>query len=115
MARAAISTTSIPDTGYNFTDGTGTTLSTGAGNGGEIDYDANTRIYLTNPTGGSSTWTIKIPTPTSYSALSVTIPDMSITIATGKTYVLKPAAVFRQADGKIYIDCSVAGKLLVLN
>ena len=115
MARAAISTTSIPDTGYNFTDGTGTTLSTGAGNGGEIDYDANTRIYLTNPTGGSSTWTIKIPTPTSYSALSVTIPDMSITIAAGKTYVLKPAAVSRQADSKVYIDCSVAGKLLVLN
>lgn len=115
MARAAISTTSIPDTGYNFTDGTGTTLSTGAGNGGEIDYDANTRIYLTNPTGGSSTWTINIPTPTSYSALSVTIPDMLITIAAGKTYVLKPAAVSRQADGKVYIDCSVAGKLLVLN
>ena len=115
MARAAISTTSIPDTGYNFTDGTGTTLSTGAGNGGEIDYDANTRIYLTNPTGGSSTGAIKIPTPTSHSALSVTIPDMSITIAAGKTYVLKPAAVSRQADGKVYIDCSVAGKLLVLN
>ena len=34
-------------------------------------------------------------------------------VANGKTWEFKPAAVWRQADGAIYIDCNVAGKVLV--
>lgn len=114
MARSVIAVTTLPDTGYNLTDSADfTTLGAGAGNGVEVPFDANTRILLKNDTGGASTWTINVPTPSSYTAVGVTIPNMSISIANGKTWVLEPQAVFRQPSGMIYIDCSVAGKVLL--
>ena len=36
-----------------------------------------------------------------------------IAVANGKTWEFKPPAVWRQTDGNIYIDCNVAGKVLV--
>jgi hypothetical protein len=38
---------------------------------------------------------------------------MTVAVANGKTYEFKPAAVWRQSDGNIYIDCNVAGKALI--
>jgi hypothetical protein len=113
MARTAITATAIPATGLNLTDATYATLGTGAGNGVSIVYDGNTRIVLKNDTGGAATFTIKVPTPASYTDIGVTFPDMSVSVANGKTYEFKPAAVWRQSDGSIYIDCNVAGKALV--
>ena len=113
MARAAIAATPIPATGLNITDATYATMGTGAGNGVSVSYDGNTRIVLKNDTGGAATFTVKIATPTSYSDIGVTFPDMSIAVANGKTWEFKPPAVWRQADGNVYIDCNVAGKVLV--
>ena len=39
---------------------------------------------------------------------------LTVTVAAGKTWELKPHAAMLQADGKIYIDCDVAGSILVL-
>ena len=113
MARTAITATPIPATGLNITDATYATMGTGAGNGVSVSYDGNTRIVLKNDTGGAATFTVKIATPTSYSDMGVTSPDMSIPVANGKTWEFKPPAVWRQADGNVYIDCNVAGKVLV--
>ena len=113
MARTAITATPIPATGLNITDATYATMGTGAGNGVSVSYDGNTRIVLKNDTGGAATFTVKIATPTSYSDIGVTFPDMSIAVANGKTWEFKPPAVWRQADGNVYIDCNVAGKVLV--
>jgi len=36
------------------------------------------------------------------------------TVATAKTHLYPMRAVFKQSDNKVYIDCDVAGKLIVL-
>lgn len=113
MARATITATAIPATGLNLTDATFATLGTGASNGVSFVYDGNTRVVLRNDSGSAATFTIKVPTPTSYSDIGVTFPDMTVAVANGKTYEFKPAAVWRQSDGNIYIDCNVAGKALI--
>jgi len=45
----------------------------------------------------------------------VTVPDMTVSVANGKMYEFKAVSlnVGRQSDGSIYIDCNVAGKVLV--
>ena len=113
MARATITATAIPATGLNVTDATFATSGTGTGNGVSFVYDGNTRVILKNDSGSAATFTVKVPTPTSYTDIGVTFPDMSIAVANGKTWEFKPAAVWRQSDGNIYIDCNVAGKVLV--
>lgn len=113
MARATITATAIPATGLNLTDATFATLGTGASNGVSFVYDGNTRVVLKNDSGSAATFTIKVPTPTSYSDIGVTFPDMTVAVANGKMYEFKPAAVWRQSDGNIYIDCNVAGKALI--
>lgn len=115
MARTTIAVTSRPVTGYNLTDSTDfTTMTAGAGNGVSFPFDGNNQIVLKNDSGGASTFTIKVPTPASYTALGLTIPDVNVSIANGKSWVFEPNSVWRQSDGNIYIDCSVAGKVLVL-
>jgi len=113
MARTTITATAIPATGLNITDATYATLGTGVGNGVSFAFDGNTRVVLKNDTGGAATFTVKIATPTSYSDIGVTFPDMTIAVANGKTWEFKPPSVWRQTDGNIYIDCNVAGKALI--
>lgn len=116
MARTPITATAVPDTGLNLTDATFATLGTGANNGVSFAYDGNNRVILKNDTGGAATFTVKVPTPTAYTNVGVTVPDMSVAVANGKTYEFKALSlsVARQSDGAIYIDCNVAGKVLVL-
>lgn len=114
MARTDITAVVITDTGFNLTDATFTTMSTGAGNGVSFTQDQSQRIILRNDTGGAATYTVKVPTPSSYAPFSLALPDLDISVATGKMYVLEPHSQFRQSDGNVYIDCSVAGKILVL-
>ena len=114
MARTTIAVTAITDTGFNLTDASFTTMSTGANNGVAFPYNGSNRIILRNDSGGSAAYTVKIPAVATYTALGVTIPDMTVTVATGKIWVLEPAAPMKQSDGSIYIDCDVAGKVLVL-
>ena len=115
MARVPITAVSIPDTGYDLTDSEDfETMVAGASNGVTFAQNAANRIILRNPTGGALTYTFKIPTPASYSAVGVTIPDATVTLAAGDDWVLEPQSVFRQSDGNIYCDCSGAGEILVL-
>lgn len=115
MARTPITATAVPHTGLNITDASFATLGAGANNGVTFPYDSNIRIILKNDTGGAATFTIKIPTPTTYSDIGVTVPDMTVSVANGKMYEFKGVSlnVGRQSDGSIYIDCNVAGKVLV--
>lgn len=113
MARTTITPTAIPATGLNVTDASFATSGTGAGNGVSFTFDNNFRVILKNDTGSAATFTIKVPTPASYTEVGVTIPDMTVAVANGKTHEFKPMSVWRQSDGNIYIDCNVAGKVLV--
>lgn len=114
MARATITRTAVPVTGLNLTDATYSTLATGAGNGVEVPYREADLIVLKNGTGGAAVFTLKAKQPTQYSEQSVTVPDKTVTVAAGKTWVYPTATIFRQNDGDIYIDCDVAGAVLAL-
>jgi len=115
MARSALTAVSLPTTGYNVTDSADfATMMAGAGNGKEIVYNGATRILLKNTTGGAAVYTVKIPTPAQYTAIGLTLSDMAVSVGAAKTWELKPHAAMKQDDGKIYIDCSVAGSILVL-
>lgn len=120
MARAALSATTITaitSNGYNLTDSSDfTTLSTGSGNGVEFTYDANDVLVLKNDTGGTATFTFVIATPSGVSAVGGSITSPTVEVADGKTHVMPSLpTVFKQADGKVYVDCDVAGKVLLLN
>ena len=115
MARTAIVAEAITDTGFNLTDTNKfTTLATGSGNGVEFPQDQSQRIVLKNAAGSTATVTVKIPTPAQYSSLSLALPDMTLTIDNGKTFILEPHPQFRQSDGNVYIDCDKAIDILVL-
>lgn len=117
MSRSAVPATTVTDTGYSLTDSADfDTLGTGAGNGVEIPFDSRSLIFLKNGTGNPATFTVKVPTPAKYVALGVgaTDLDMTIEVADGKTYLLRPKDVMKQSDGDIYIDCDVAGAVLVV-
>lgn len=114
MARATITRTAVPDTGLNLTDASYATLATGAGNGVEVPYREADLLVLKNATGGAAVFTLKVKQPAQYSGQSITVPDKTVTVATGKTWVYPTATIFRQTDGDIYIDCDVAGNVLAL-
>lgn len=114
MSRVDITAQAVADAGLNITDMTMTTMSTGAGNGVMVPYDPTTKLLLRNSTGGAAVYTVKVPTPTSYSNFSITIPDRTISLATGKDMIVKLDPVFKQSDSKVYIDCDVAGKIAAI-
>jgi len=116
MARTTITAVSPTDTGYNLTDSASfATLSTGDGNGVSFTYDAGNVIVLRNSTGGAAAFTVKVPTPAQFSGLGITISDLTVNVAAGKDYLLKQQAAFKQSTGNVYVDCNVAGKVLVLD
>jgi len=114
MARVPITRTTVPETGLNLTDATFATLATGVDNGVEVPYGEDDLIALKNDTGGAAVYTIKVAQPTKYSGQSLVIPDKSVSVATGKTLLYPTAAIYRQTNGNLFIDCDVAGKVLAL-
>lgn len=115
MARTAISVVPITAGGYNLTDSAGfSTLATGADNGVTFTFDPTDVLILKNDTGGAAVFTIKVPTPGDYSGIT-TVADETVSVATAKTWVYQLTKVFKQDDGKVYVDCDVAGKVLVLS
>lgn len=118
MARTAITPTTVPgasSNGFNLTDATFSTLSTGSGNGVEFDYAAEDLVVLKNDTGGAAVFTLVARSITGLTDAGGSVTNPTVTVANGKTHVLKPATIFQQSSGKFFIDCDVAGKALVLN
>lgn len=115
MARTNITAQVLGDSGLNITDATYSTLGAGANNGVTFDYDPSALVVLKNGTGGSAVYTFKVPTPSAYAAKSLTVPDVTVTLATGKSLIYPLSAIFKQSDEKVYVDCDVAGQLLVLD
>lgn len=114
MARAAMSRQTIAKTGLNLTDATFTTMTLGAGNGVEVPYVRGLILVLKNDTGGAATFTIKVATPAESSNFGSTYGDISRSVADGKTWLVPVNQISKQADGDVYVDCSVAGKIAAL-
>lgn len=116
MARTAIAPVDLTKTGYNLIDSTDfTTLSTGDSNGIMVQFDPSDILILKNDTGGPAVFTLKVPGENKYSDKGIAVPDQTVTVADGKTWIYQLTGVFKQSDGKVYVDCDVAGKLLVLS
>ena len=118
MARSELTITSlgaITANGTNLTDATFTTLSTGSGNGVYFDYDSNDLVVLKNDTGGAAVFTLVLVSPTSITDIGGSLTNPTVSVANGKTHVLRLTDALKQTDGDAYIDCYVAGKILVLN
>jgi hypothetical protein len=114
MARSAITRTAFPLAGFNITDATYTTMATGANNGVTAPSQQGDVLILRNDTGGAAAYTIKTPQATGYAAQGITVSDVVVTVAAAKIWVYEPTTLQRQADNQIYVDCDVAGKILLL-
>lgn len=114
MARAAITRTAFAATGFNITDATFTTMATGANNGVNAPSQQGDIIILRNDTAGPATYTIKTPQPSGYTSQGITASDVTVVVVAAKIWVYEPTTLQRQADGNIYVDCDVAGKILLL-
>ena len=114
VALAAGSTVVIPVAGYNFTDSADfDTLTTGADNGVYFTFNANDQVWLKNATGGAATFTIKTYQKASYAGKAI-IGDEDVVIADGKEWQYQVTDIFRQANLQVWIDCDVAGQVLIL-
>lgn len=114
MARVTIARTALPATGLNITDATFATLATGANNGVEVPYREGDALFLKNTTAGAAVFTVKIAQSAQYSELGIAIPDETFSVPAAKTLIVPLAAVFKQPDGDVYIDCDIAGSVLML-
>lgn len=116
MAAAEITPTAVPVDGYNLTDSADfATLVAGAGNGVTFNFDASDLVALKNDSGGAAVFTIKVRQDSKFSVHGLTVPDETISVADGKTVVLRMVEIFKTTAGKIIIECDVAGKVLVLD
>lgn len=117
MATAEITKVAVPHTnaGVNLTDAAFTTLVAGAGNGVKFLWESDLLLYLRNDSGGSLTFTLKLAPGSEYTAYGATITSPTIVIANGKTYLVRLNQVFKSSDSYAYVECSGAGKALVLD
>jgi hypothetical protein len=115
MTRVLITATAVPAATYNLTDSTDfETLVTGAGNGVEFTHNPAHLLILKNASGLSADFTIKVPTPSTYTDIT-TVNDDVITVADGKTYLVKLASVYKQTNGLVYVDCDQACDVLLVS
>lgn len=117
MAAADITPTALPvDGAYNLTDSLDfTTLVAGAGNGVTFNFDASDLVALKNGTAGAAVFTIKVRQDSKFSDKGITVPDETINVAAGKTFVMRMVEIFKTTAGKIIVECDVAGEVLVLD
>jgi len=115
MTRVAITPVTLTTTGYNLTDSAGfTVMATGANNGITVDFDLKSVIALKNTTGGAAVYTFKVVSPGQFSGKGSTVGDVTVTVAAAKSWLYQPSEIMRQSDGKVWVDCDVAGSILVL-
>lgn len=116
MAVTNITVTAFPETGFNVTDATYQATGIGSGNGVAFPYGPGDVVYLKNDTGGSATFSFLIGSAGSeFTDKGITIPAATEVVADGKTHVYKLSDIFKNnADGKVTIECTVAGKVMVL-
>lgn len=112
----AVAIDDIADDGYNLTDSSDfTAMSTGTGNGVQFVHDPNDIVILKNTTGGGAVFTLVVRA-TGITDVGGSVTDPTVAVAAGKTHVLPSIpSILHQADGKVYIDCDIAGSILVLN
>ena len=109
MARTAVAYSNlVPNS--NLADPAGTSISSGAGNGGQVSASRPelTLIRVSNASGGSGTATLLAgATPP---ALAAGQGNLAVTVANGATQWIGPveSGRFLQSDGSLIVETSVA-------
>ena len=114
MARAEIARTEVPIDGVDLIALTYETMATGDGNGVECPYRPGDLIVMYNTTASPATYTVKVAQPSTFSTYELTVPDLDVAVADGELMIVPVAAIFRQTDGNLYVDCDVAADIAVL-
>lgn len=114
MAAVTITKQDVAANGFDLTNATFETLVSGAGNGVVFDYHPHNIIVLKNPTGGAAVFTIKVKQPSSYSTPGITIPDETVSVPTGETYLYPSLAIFKDSNAQVTVECDVAGEVIVI-
>ncbi|MFI0897747.1 hypothetical protein [Streptomyces sp. NPDC020983] len=109
MARTAVAYSTL-STNSNLSDPAGTSVSSGAGNGGQVAKAAPelTLIRLSNASGGSGTATLLAGTYPP--ALAAGQGNLVVTVANSGTQWIGPieSGRFLQSDGSLIVETSVA-------
>lgn len=109
MARTSVSYSALV-ANSNLADPSGTSISSGAGNGAQIANaePEKTLLRLSNASGGSGTATVKAGAyPPAWAA---GLGDLTVTVANSGTQWIGPleSGRFLQADGSLIVETSVA-------
>ena len=87
-----------------------TTMATGGGNG--VQVPSRSIVRVTNGSGGAATLTVITPGAPGGNAIA----DKSLSVGAGVTkYFDLSEAVYKNTDGKVYIDSDVACTVAALN
>lgn len=115
MAAVSISKQDVGPNGLNLTDATYETLVTGAGNGVTFDYHPHNIVVIKNASGLSATVTLKVNQPTAYSGPGLTIPDETVTVADGKTFLYPSLPIFKNSStAKMTVEADQAVDVIVI-
>lgn len=114
MAAVTITKQNVAANGLNLTDATFSTLVAGAGNGVKFDYHPHNILVLKNDTGGAAVFTLKVTQPAEYSGPGITLPDETVSVADGKTYLYPSLPIFKNSSAQVTVECDVAGKVIVI-
>ena len=113
MPAVVITPVTMTPSGYNLTDSAAfSTLVLGSGNGVKALISTGT-LVLKNDSGSSATFTILVAPTAQLTALGLTTPNLEVVVANNKQYVL-PISAAMLIGGYVTIECSVAGKVLIL-
>jgi hypothetical protein len=106
------------NTGFNITDASFQTMTTGSGNGSQWDWATDDIVVVKNDTGGAAVVTFKLSAAAKAQATQygATTPDPTKSIANGKTHLFRlDQAAFKETTNKVTIECDVAAKVAVLS
>lgn len=115
MAAVLISPTALDVDGVNLTDAAYTALTAGAGNGVKFLYDENLEIFLKNATGLTATYTILVAQPASVTAAGLSVPNKTVSVADGKTYILPAMFLYKDDSGYITIECDQTASIALFS
>lgn len=89
-------------------------MTSGSGNGSVVAVANADLLVLYNDTGSSVNYTVKAAQTAPYSGRSITVPDMTVTVAAAGFAVVPVSSVFN-SGGNITVECSGTAKIACLS
>lgn len=115
MATQALTQKTLAKAGFISTTGANwQTMTSGAGNGSVVAAANADVLVLYNDTVSSVDYTIKAAQTSEFSGRSITVPDMTVTVAAAGFAVVPVSSVFNSA-GNITVEADGTAKIACLS